>query len=90
MLAVLVVDVIGDGSVPRQESTFTTSVMTAEPPEARPAAVQLTAPVPPTAGAVQAHPAGALTDTNVVFGGVDSARATLTAALGPLFVTVIA
>jgi hypothetical protein len=64
--------------------------MTAEPPATRlPLAEQLTAPVPPTGGAEQDQPAGAETETNVVFGGVDVAMAGLVAVEGPLFVTMI-
>jgi hypothetical protein len=50
-------------------------------------AVQITLPVPPTGGVVQLQPAGAATDTKVVFVGTPSTNVALSAALGPLFVT---
>jgi hypothetical protein len=43
-------------------ATFTTTTMSAEAPAARVGSVQVTFPVPPTAGVVQVHPAGARTD----------------------------
>ena len=88
-VAVLVVDVTGTGSVPTHRSTLTMRVNWAEALMPRLAAEQLIAPVPPTGGVVQVHPAGAPTDANVVFGGVVSASLRLTATCGPLFVTVI-
>ena len=42
--------------------TFTTTTMSADAPDARLGSVQVTFPVPPTAGVVQVHPAGANTD----------------------------
>ena len=50
--------------------------------------VQVTFPVPPTAGVVQVHPAGADTDANVEFAGTASWKLTPVAAAGPLLVTV--
>jgi hypothetical protein len=54
-----------------------------------PDSVQLTVPFAPTAGAVQLHPNGAETETNVVAMGSGNWTVALTAALGPLFVAVI-
>jgi hypothetical protein len=71
------------------EATFTTTTMSAEDPELKlEPSVQLTVPVPPTAGVVQVQPAGASTDWKVVLVGVASLKAAPVAAAGPLFVTV--
>jgi hypothetical protein len=43
-------------------ATFTTTTISAEAPDASVGFVQVTLPVPPTAGVVQVHPAGAMTD----------------------------
>jgi hypothetical protein len=43
-------------------ATLTTTIMSADAPAARVGSVQVTFPVPPTAGVVQVHPAGARTD----------------------------
>ena len=80
-LAVIVVGVTLAG-------TFTTTMMSAEAPDARLGSLQVTVPVAPTAGVVQVHPAGAMTDWNVEFVGVASVNATPEDAAGPLFVTV--
>ena len=69
-------------------ATLTTTTMSAEVPDARLGFVQVMGPVPPTAGAVQFHPAGAMTDWNVVLVGVVSTKLTVEAPAGPLFVTV--
>jgi len=69
--------------------TFTTSVKDPLPLAGRVAMVQLTVPVPPTAGVVQVHPAGDVRDTNVVFAGRVSDRATVVAAVAVRFVTLI-
>jgi hypothetical protein len=69
-------------------ATLTTTTMSADVPIARLGLVQVTVPVAPTAGAVQFHPAGAITDWNVVLVGVASTKLTVEAAAGPLFVTV--
>jgi hypothetical protein len=79
--AVIVVAVTLDG-------TFTTTTMLADAPEAKLGFVHVTFPVEPTAGVVQVHPAGAITDWNVVFGGVAWVRFAVVAATGPLFVMV--
>src|SRR5579864_3565436 len=68
--------------------TFTTTIMSADAPEARLGSLQVTVPVAPTAGVVQVHPAGAITDWNVVFVGVASVKTTPDDAAGPLFVMV--
>lgn len=69
--------------------TLTTTTIFAEVAEARLAeSVQLIIPVPPTAGVVQFHPAGARTDSNVVLVGVASVKLAPVAAAGPLFVIV--
>ena len=70
------------------EGTLTTTMMSAEAPEARVGSVQLTLPVPPTAGVVHVHPTGAETEANVVFVGVASVKLAPEAALGPLLVIV--
>jgi hypothetical protein len=49
--------------------------------------VHVIVPVPPTAGVTQLHPAAAVMDWNVVFGGVTSVKLALVAVLGPAFVT---
>jgi hypothetical protein len=51
--------------------------------------VQFTVPLPPTAGAVQLHPAGDERETNVVFAGRVSDTATVVAAAAVRFVTAI-
>src|SRR3954451_14774801 len=72
-----------------EAGTFTTITMSAVAPDARLAeSVQLIVPVEPTAGAVQFQPAGASTDSKVVFGGVACVKLTPLAAAGPLFVMV--
>ena len=70
------------------DGTFTTTMMSADVPAAIVGLVQFTVPVPPTAGAVQVQPAGANTDSKVVFGGVASVKLSPVADAGPLFVTV--
>src|SRR4029450_6821018 len=49
--------------------TFTTSAKDPLPFAGRVAMVQLTVPVPPTVGVVQLHPAGDVSETNVVLAG---------------------
>src|ERR1700693_3030329 len=64
--------------------TFT---MRVNAPEANPgifALVQTTLPVAPAAVFKQLHPAGAVSDTRVVFAGIAATRVALSAALGPL------
>ncbi len=61
--------------------TFTIYVMVAGAPEARLGLVQT------SVARVQAHPAGPVSDTEVVFAGSASVRVTDAAALGPLLVT---
>ena len=68
--------------------TLTTSVNTLLP-TANDGLVQLTVPVPPTGGAVQDHPAGVASDTNVVPAGRVSARVAAAAAVGPALAAVI-
>jgi hypothetical protein len=69
--------------------TFTTNVNVPLPPAASDADVLLTVPVPPTAGVVELHPAGAVSETNVAAAGVTSVSATLAAASGPSLLTTI-
>jgi hypothetical protein len=69
-------------------ATFTTTTMSTDAPTAMLGFVQFTFPVPPTAGVVHVHPAGADTPWNVVLTGVASVKLTLVAAAGPLFVIV--
>jgi hypothetical protein len=80
--------------VPEGVSAFTCStsekfaVFTPPTPKL-PLSVQVMVPVPPIAGAVQAQPAGAVIDWNVVFGGVACVNVMpAVATAGPLFVTV--
>ena len=70
------------------DGTFTTTMMSADVPEAIVVSVQFTFPVAPTAGEVHVQPAGAKTDSKVVFVGVASVKLTPEADAGPLFVTV--
>jgi hypothetical protein len=51
-------------------------------------AEQTMLPVPPLPGLTQVQPAGAETETMVVFAGTASTNVTLSAALGPLLVTI--
>jgi hypothetical protein len=69
-------------------ATLTTTIMLADAPDARLGSVQVTFPVAPTAGVTQVQPAGAMTDSNVVFVGVASVKFATVAAAGPLLVTV--
>jgi len=65
-------------------ATFTTTMISAEDPDARLfPSVQVTEVV-----TVQVHPAGAITDENVVFVGIGSVNCAPVAAPGPLFVIV--
>ena len=75
---------------PAHQPIFTIIVKLAVAPDPSVAAVQLTAPVPPTAGVEQVQPARALIETNVVFTGTDVVSWTVDAVPGPLFVTPIA
>src|SRR6266852_5332702 len=68
--------------------TFTTRVKV---PAVEPGMFELlhtTLPVPPTAGAIQLQPAGEAIETNVAFAGTLATRVALSAALGPLLVTI--
>ena len=69
--------------------TWTMSVKVWVAPAARLAIVQVTVPLPPTAGVVQLKPAGAVSETKVVPAGRVSVRLTLWAALGPALATVM-
>ena len=69
--------------------TFTTSVKDPLPFAGSVAMVQFTVPVPPTAGVVQLHPAGDVSETNVVFAGRVSESATVVAPAAVRFVTPI-
>ncbi len=68
--------------------TLKTSVKVGEAPFASVAIEQLTVPVPPTAGVVHNQPAGDVSETNVVPPGSVSLSVTLSASLGPPFVTL--
>jgi len=70
------------------DGTFSTTTMLAVSPTAKLGSVQVTVPVPPIAGVVHVHPAGAITDWYVVFAGVASVKLAVVAAAGPRFVTV--
>src|SRR5437879_4055201 len=67
--------------------TCTAMLILAVAPEASDGLVQVTGPFVPTAGEVQVHPAGAVTDWNVVCAGNASPTLTLAAALGPALLT---
>src|SRR2546430_686384 len=67
--------------------TCTAMLILAVAPEASDGLVQVTVPFVPTAGEVQVHPAGAVTDWNVVCAGSASPTLTLAAALGPTLLT---
>jgi hypothetical protein len=69
--------------------TRTTKVKVAEAPFAKEPVVAVTFPVPPTAGVVAVQPAGALSETNVVFAGTESLSDTLAALDGPALEAVI-
>lgn len=69
------------------DARLTTTMMSADVPEAMLGFVQVTLPVAPTAGVVQVQPTGAETEAKVVLGGVASMNWALVAAAGPLFVT---
>lgn len=64
-------------------ATFTTTMMSAEAPEARLEMVQVTDAV-----VVQDQPTGAETETNVEFVGIASVKLIAVAVAGPLLVTV--
>jgi hypothetical protein len=68
--------------------TFTTIVNVPEVDPVMLVSEQLTVPVPPTPGVRQVHPAGAPNETNVVFAGTAVTSDALSAALGPMFVTI--
>src|SRR5271155_2424191 len=70
------------------EFTFTNIVNVAAVLPAMLGLVHTTFPVAPTAGVTQVQPAGAATERNVVFAGTASTNAALSAALGPLLVTI--
>lgn len=67
--------------------TLTVIENDADAPAASTGFVHVTAPVPPGAGPVQLHPGGAVTAANVVPAGVACDTATVSALLGPPFVT---
>jgi hypothetical protein len=68
--------------------TLTTRVNVPEVKPGMLAFVQTTLPVPPSPGLRQLQPAGAAIDTSVVFVGIAATRVALSAALGPLLVTI--
>src|SRR5882757_10885686 len=68
--------------------TLTVTLIFATEPAGRFGFVQVTAPVPPTAGVVHVHPAGARTDRKVVLAGVVSVKLNEVAGAGPLLVIV--
>ena len=71
-------------------STFTMSVNVTDIPAGSVAMLQLTVPVPPTAGVLQvkAGPPFWASETKVVFAGIGSLTETLWAALGPALAMV--
>jgi hypothetical protein len=68
------------------EFTCSTTVKFAVALTASVVAVQVMVPALPTAGFVQVHPAGAVTDWKFVFGGVVWVKLSVVAAAGPLLV----
>src|SRR5579862_903770 len=68
--------------------TFTIRVNAAKVEPGMLTSVQTTLPVPPAPGFAQTHPAGAAIDTSVVFAGIVATTVALSAALGPLLVTI--
>src|SRR5580704_4026348 len=86
VVVTLEVAVIGLDAAVTVAGTFTTMMMSDSAATARLAAEQVTVPVAPTAGAVQVHPAGGETDSNVVFAGVASVKLRPVAVAGPLLV----
>lgn len=79
---------VSEITVPVAVPAFTcvTRVKAAVAPAATLAMLQLTVPVPPTAGVEQLHEAGLTSETKVVFVGMASVNVTVVAAAGPLFV----
>jgi hypothetical protein len=69
--------------------TFTTRVKDALALAGSVARLQVTVPVPPTAGAEQLHPTGEVSEKSVVFAGRVSDNATVVAAAAVMFVTPI-
>src|SRR5437879_1830349 len=69
--------------------TCTAMLILALAPEASDGLVQVTGPFVPTAGEVQVHPAGAVTDWNVVCAGSASVKLKSAAAFGPALLTSI-
>src|SRR5262245_26757104 len=87
-LAVAVLVIVVPAGVPGL--AFTTRVTMTLEPLARVGPEQLTAPVPPTTGVVgHVQLPFALTETNVVFAGVESLKVGLVAGACPLLATVI-
>jgi hypothetical protein len=68
--------------------TCTTNVTVPLEPAGADAALQLTAPVPPTAGVMHVVPGGAEMDTNVVLAGMFSLNVGVLAAALPTLVAV--
>lgn len=77
-------------TVPLAVPAFTCTTRTTVPldPAGAVAAVQLIAPVPPTAGVVHVVPGGAEMDTKVVFAGVVSVSVGFVALAAPTLVAV--
>jgi hypothetical protein len=67
-------------------ATFTTKVKVAEDNPGMFAFVHTALPVPPMLGKRQLHPAGGVSEANVVPVGTGNTRVALSAALAPLFV----
>ena len=68
-------------------ATFTTNVKVAEDNPGMFAFVHTALPVPPMPGTRQLHPAGGVSEANVVLAGTGKTRVALSAALGPLSAT---
>jgi hypothetical protein len=67
-------------------ATFTTKVKVAEDNPAMFAFVHTALPVPPMPDTRQLHPAGGVSEANVVLAGTGNTSVALSAALGPLLV----
>lgn len=78
-----------DSTVPGAVALATPTTKLNTPlPAGTEARLQLTTPLAPTAGVVQAQPEAALSDTKVVLAGSVSFHCALAAAPGPLLLTV--
>lgn len=70
------------------DARFTTTIMSADEPDAKLGSVHVTLPVAPTAGVVHVQPEGVEIEAKVVFAGTASRKVTAAAAAGPLLFAV--